>query len=162
MSGILRVSKRPERYTITDNDIIENSAMTFEARAVLIYLLSKPNDWQMRIEDLVKQSPAGIKVVRRIVKELERHRYLFRFKYQGQGGRWEWESVVFDRQYSQADIDKILAPYSQKGKMVTPYDPNGKTVTVRPSGVDIVTTENKVLTTTTTGELADVSGLDAR
>ena len=156
MSGIVRVSKRPERYTIADNEIIGNSAMSWEARGVLIYLLSKPDNWTVRVDDLVKQSPAGIKVVRRIIKELETFKYLYRYKYQGEGGKWVWESVVFDHpQLIPPDMGGNLAgiaPYSPNGNMVKPYTPNGKTVTVRPSRPDIVTTESKNTTTTLTAD----------
>jgi len=158
MSGIIRIKKRPERYTILDNEIINNGAMTWEARGVLIYLLSKPDNWVMRMDDLVNQSPAGIKVVRRIIKELQAFRFLYRYKYQGQGGKWVWESVLFDRPYKVEDLVPLdlggkpgFTPYTPNGDMVKPSIPYGKTVTVRPLGQDIVNTE-QILTTTATAE----------
>ena len=156
MSGIIRVSKRPERYTITDNEIINDSAMTWEARGLLIYLLSKPNNWHMRLEDLVKHSPAGIKVVRRIVKELEILRYIFRFKYQDKGGKWVWESVVFEWPYNEIDIDGIVKPYTRLGYTVYPHTPKGKTEPVRPNRGGLTNTDDILLTSTTTGNLEDV------
>lgn len=160
MSGIVRVSKRPERYTIADNEIIANSAMSWEARGVLIYLLSKPDNWTVRIDDLVKQSPAGIKVVRRIIKELEAFKYLYRHKYQGEGGKWNWESVVFDKPYAVPPdmggipiVSTMSIPSTPNGKTVgVPSTPNGKTVTVRPSRLDIVNTESINNTTTLTAD----------
>ena len=37
-------SARPERYTVLDNDILRNHALSFKARGILGYLLSQPDN----------------------------------------------------------------------------------------------------------------------
>ncbi len=45
---------------------------------MLAYLLSKPDNWDIRRENLVRESPAGERVVRRVLSELIRYGYLRR------------------------------------------------------------------------------------
>jgi hypothetical protein len=52
----------------------QDRQLSFEARGVLMYLLSKPDDWQTRISDL--QQGCGRDKIRRILAELEKARYL--------------------------------------------------------------------------------------
>ena len=75
---------------------------------MLLYLLSKPPDWEVTKEDLVKQSPSAKDyAVARILKELEREQYIFRAKYQNELGHWKWITYVFDKPYTEKDMNEI-------------------------------------------------------
>jgi len=52
----------------------QDNTLTWEARGVLAYLLSKPDDWQVMIKDL--QQNCGRDKARTILKELQDHKYL--------------------------------------------------------------------------------------
>lgn len=58
---ILRRSKRDKNFTVIDNAIINDKNLKAISRAVLIYILSKPDDWQIRKTDLYKQFPLDTK-----------------------------------------------------------------------------------------------------
>lgn len=53
----IKRSKRPEKnFSIISNDIITDKNLTWEARGLLIYILSKPDDWRVMIADLINQT----------------------------------------------------------------------------------------------------------
>lgn len=84
------------KFTTVPNDLIQNGDLTWEARGMLVYLLSKPKDWVVMKKDLEKQSPASDYVVSRILKELEDFRYIRREKTKNEKGQWEWHTWVYD------------------------------------------------------------------
>ena len=59
------------KYTVIDNTVINNKKLSFKSRMILIYLLSKPNTWKVRIGDIVKSSDKdGLDAVKSGMKEL--------------------------------------------------------------------------------------------
>jgi hypothetical protein len=143
----IRVHKR-ERFTSVSNEIINNKQLSWESRAMLIYLLSKPDGWVMRNTDLIKQSPAGREKVRSIVQELTANGYIFRWKIQGTDGRIEWKSEIFESpderiEWLQANpnlqVHHDVKTVSGKSEHHDVKTVSGSTVDGEP--VDIVSTE---------------------
>ncbi len=64
-------------FSILDNDIINDDVLTIKAKSVLIYLLSKPKDWQLRIGDIKKKLHIGTHSVRSALKNLIAAGYIF-------------------------------------------------------------------------------------
>jgi len=56
----------------------QDTRLSFEARGMLIYLLSKPDDWQLQIADLMREGVLGRNRVYRLIKELIEARYIAR------------------------------------------------------------------------------------
>jgi hypothetical protein len=54
----------------------QDKNLTFEARGILLYLLSKPKDWTIQIADLMREGHTGKDRVLRILQELEDHGYV--------------------------------------------------------------------------------------
>lgn len=67
-----RTKDRP--YFAMARATAQDNTLTWEARGVLAYLLSKPDDWQVMIKDL--QQNCGRDKARAILKELQAHNYL--------------------------------------------------------------------------------------
>jgi len=93
--GTYRVKKK-EKYTSISNKPIEDNRLTFGARGLLIYLLSKPNEWKIRTAHLVKQSPAGSHALNSLIKELKEHGYMERIRSQKPDGTFEWITNVYE------------------------------------------------------------------
>lgn len=69
--------KRYNHYTTIGNDIINNIQLSWGARGLLIYLLSKPEHWEVRINDLVNSSEKeGLTKVRNFMRELREAGYV--------------------------------------------------------------------------------------
>jgi len=100
MSSIIRVHKRTD-YSVINNAVVRDTRLTWAARGLLVFLLTQPDNWQVRIGFLIEQGPSEIRGngqpgVTAMLHELERFGYLKRQRKTGTGGRWEWESVVYE------------------------------------------------------------------
>ena len=71
-------SKLKDKFAITPNALIQNSAITLEARGLLVYLLSLPSDWKLNIKDLSKKNNVGENKIRKLIKELIKYKYIIR------------------------------------------------------------------------------------
>jgi hypothetical protein len=53
-----------------DRRAIENPKLSWKAKGLLAYLLSRPDDWVVRFRDLAKRAPDGAHTIRIAMKEL--------------------------------------------------------------------------------------------
>lgn len=88
-------------FTIISNRVINDTNLSWEARGLLVYLLSKPKGWQVRKFDIIRQSPAGETVVRRVLAELRDWGYL-RYELCSRKdteftGLKEWRTTIHDK-----------------------------------------------------------------
>lgn len=68
---IFRVEKNKDNpFVMIDRRPIENPKLSWKAKGILAYLLSRPDNWVVRLGDLVKRSPDGAHAVRQAIKEL--------------------------------------------------------------------------------------------
>lgn len=63
-------------YVSTARQSAQDSRLSFEARGVLWYLLSKPDDWKIVIGDIIREGGIGRDKAKRILKELRDCGYL--------------------------------------------------------------------------------------
>lgn len=50
--GRVRKGRRDGGFTVVSNDLINHRTLSVEARALMIYLLSRPEDWVLRVSDV--------------------------------------------------------------------------------------------------------------
>jgi len=78
---IIRRAKTTANFTILPNALLTDKRMSFEARGLLVYLLSKPADWTVSIGNIANQGGAwrgkklGREKVLRILNELVQSGY---------------------------------------------------------------------------------------
>ena len=94
---IVRSARPHLNYSVVHNDLIEDKRISFKARGLLIYLLSKPDHWRTTAAYLASVSPDGIHAVRTGLQELELYGYVKRLKKQNASGQWATQTVVFDQ-----------------------------------------------------------------
>lgn len=97
---MIRRGPRPaDRFAMIANAALEDDRLTWRARGVLAYLLSRPEGWSTSAERLAAQSPKGKEgrdAMRTVLAELEAAGYLLREKVQDARGRWSTGMVVYD------------------------------------------------------------------
>lgn len=93
--SIIRVHKTRD-YSVIANAGLRDRRLSFAARGVLAYLLTKPDDWTVKSDDLVEQSPAGRDAIQGYLRELETYGYLVRERRRGEGGRYQWFTEVYE------------------------------------------------------------------
>ena len=95
--AIIRTSKTDDPYARISRGLLQDHNLSYEARGLAAYLLSKPTDWEIEVADLIKQSPDGRDKVYRILKELSQFGYLQKRQARTDGGKLEQvEYVLFE------------------------------------------------------------------
>ena len=74
------VNKKQGNFTIIDNKLINTPDLTPKAKWILIYILSKPYDWQVYEGDIKNHALIGRDAVRSGLKELIRCGYIDFFR----------------------------------------------------------------------------------
>ncbi|MCI0729657.1 MAG: helix-turn-helix domain-containing protein [Chloroflexi bacterium] len=127
MSGIIRV-KKDGRYFVASAEPFNDERLSWEARGVMAYLLSKPDGWECRNEDLQLRGPAGRDKVARIVNELKQTGYIRRYQRRNDDGRFTTVTEVYESPRLNPDITAY--GFSVYGKTVNGSTANGKPVSI--------------------------------
>lgn len=121
--GIQRGPRRADNFTILSNEVLNDSRLSFRARGVLIWLLSKPADWRTRSDAIAGQTPEGRESVRAAMRELEAIGYLVREKVRdAKTGRISTIQTIFEEPVEVTKSQVIPAPR----KPVTRVAENGE------------------------------------
>ena len=91
-----RAKDRDNPFVMIDKNVFENPDLSWKAKGLMGYLLSRPDDWTVRMGDLVKRSPDGMASVRTTVNELIDHGYMTRERIQTDHGWFQWTIEVYE------------------------------------------------------------------
>lgn len=94
---IVRSARPHQNFTVIHNELIEDTRLSWKARGLLVYLLSKPDHWRTTTAYLASQGADGIDSVKAGMRELELFGYVRRLRKQNEHGHWSTHTVVFDR-----------------------------------------------------------------
>jgi len=92
-----------ERYLVVDNALFNDESLSWEARGLMGYLLSKPDHWQVRLHDLMKRGPAGQHKIRRMLGELRQAGYLETRRIKRPDGTFDWVTTIHESPLDAAD-----------------------------------------------------------
>ena len=130
---IFRVEKNAENpYVMIDKNVFEDTSLSFKAKGILGYLLSRPNDWTLIIADIQKRSTDGKDSVKNGIDELIERGYIVKTEQPRQAGKFATcDYVVYEK------------------PMNTGVNRCGKTVAAKPSrlnrhGKSATTNNNKL------------------
>lgn len=70
--------QRNENYTIVSNVALQSKELSWKAKGLLVYLLTLPKDWDVRLSDLENRSTDGRDSTRGAIEELMKARYISR------------------------------------------------------------------------------------
>lgn len=70
LNEVIRVKKRPSNFVMMDKTFLEDDRLSYKAKGLLAYLLSKPDDWKVIVGNLVNSSKDGKASVYAGLKEL--------------------------------------------------------------------------------------------
>jgi len=111
-------SKGEDNYFVLSRKLAQDSKLTWEARGVLMYLLSKPPGWIVRKQDLINQSKSGSSVIERIFKELVSLHYMYRKRVRNSKGHIvDWVTYIFDSPEPDFIFPEPICQLSDVGKL---------------------------------------------
>jgi hypothetical protein len=88
--------KKDARYFSASNEPFNDKRLSWEARGLMGYLLSKPDNWEVRSADLEEQGPAGSRKVKRMLAELRICGYMNRIRTKMPDGKFVWTTEVYE------------------------------------------------------------------
>ena len=97
---------RKNNFVILDTEIINNPKLSWKAKGLLTYLLSKPDGWQFYETEIAKRSKDGRDSVAAGLKELENEGYLERSWIRNERGKYigrQWD--VYENPYTGIQTD---------------------------------------------------------
>jgi len=136
---IIRVSKKiNSKFAQIDNKCFETPLLSWKAKGLLGYLLSKPDDWKIRLNDLIQSSADGREAVRSGIKELEKQGYIVRHVTRDKLGRFHTDYTVYEvSQLKDQKNEMENKPDGDTAKKIA------KTVETRPSVAQNADTNSK-------------------
>lgn len=121
-----RVYKESGNFVTVHKNFIHDPNISWKAKGILLYLLSRPDDWQVYEKELEKHSLDGRDSLKNGIKELEATGYIVRTRKRDDKGRLrEYEYSVYE-QPNQNGLSNV--GLSNVGKTNTGLSNVGKTV----------------------------------
>lgn len=93
----------------------QDDSLSWEARGVLSYLLSKPDTWKVNVKNL--QQKCGRDKIHRILKELRESKYLHLLRERKPDGTFEWIYHVYETPYTDNQEVVVNSPYTDNQEM---------------------------------------------
>ena len=95
---VIRVRKLPSQFVTMHKGFLENSSLSFKAKGVLAYLLSKPDNWKVIMADLNNSSTDGKAAIYSALRELKAAGYYEKVPVRTEDGKLidHWESIVYE------------------------------------------------------------------
>lgn len=137
-----QMSKEESGCTIMINETIQ-SITDFQVLAVYVYLLSKPNSWDINAKELISHFKSCKKVIYRVLNQLISMRLLKRFEFKEKGKYLKYEYKLYLKPF--IDTDESPVPHLEEPVPVplSPLPLNGDTYKTK-----ITSLQNKEINTT--------------
>ncbi len=141
MSDLITLrKKKSSKFYSVDLRIIENSELSWAAKGVWTYLISRPDGWAVNRSDLLGKSKDGDTALRAILKELTEAGLLKieRVKVKGKFGPTVW---IVSEDYDLSDVENphvekpcvenphVVNPQAEKPHVENPHDLEGTSIT---------------------------------
>lgn len=115
--GVRRGPRLASNFTILSNAVINDDRLTFRARGVLVWLLSKPDDWRTRSDSIAAHSPKeGRDAIRATLRELAELGYLVREKIQNERGQWMTFQTIYEEPFAHPGPEKPTCGSADNGQ----------------------------------------------
>jgi uncharacterized phage protein (TIGR02220 family) len=122
--SIFKNRKRVNPYSQIDNKMINDERLKAESLGVLVYLISKPQDWTISMKQLQNRFSFGREKMQSVTKNLEECGYLIRVKPQNELGQFIGTSWDVTDEPTNGNSDGAKTRQSEKptvGKPVSQY-----------------------------------------
>jgi hypothetical protein len=127
---IFRIQKNADNpFVMIDKRIFTDKKLSYRAKGVLGYLLSRPDNWLVNMVDVANQSTEGRDAVLTAVNELMKHGYIERIEHRENGRFKSYEYLVYEVPKSVVPSDDTAHWKSVNGLSVNGLSVSGKSAT---------------------------------
>lgn len=124
---VVRV-KQPSGFTIISNSVLENPNLSFKAKGLWAYCMSKPDNWNFHVSHLATVSQEGKNAVYSALKELEKEGIV--------------EKVQENTRGKFGPVDYVIYPYSKEIQIILPLRDFPQTEKPHAENPPLVSTDN--------------------
>ena len=121
--NIVRVQKNRD-YTVINNTSIRDDRLSWKAKAIHVFMLSKPDDWTFYNEEMMQWATDGKDSFNSGLKELKKYGYIKKERRRGENGKFDWVTVVYEVPQEinepQPDLPCMEKPSTDKPLMEKP------------------------------------------
>lgn len=127
---IFRIQKNTDNpFVMIDKRIFTDKKLSYRAKGILGYLLSRPDNWVVNMVDVANQSTEGRDAVVTAVNELMKHGYVERIEHRENGRFKSYEYLVYEVPKPVSASDDTAHWKTVNGKSVNGLSGNGKSAT---------------------------------
>ena len=138
---IIRIERKKHGFSIIANEPLRDKRLSYRARGVLAYLLTRPDNWEVKMEEVTANGTEGRDAIRKVMRELEHFGYASLEPCRGKGGKVVGRSWVVKETPNTTESLKIpTSVKTERRKNRTSEKPN-----VGKSG-DIIITDSEAIT----------------
>lgn len=126
-----RTIKESGNFVTVHKNFIHDNNITFKAKGILLYLLSRPDDWQIYESEILKHTNDGKDSLKSGIRELEKIGYVERIRKRDDKGHLNgYEYLVYEHpvQNGKSYVGKSNNGKSNVGKSNVGKTDNGKSV----------------------------------
>lgn len=118
--AIIRVEKNKENPYVTINKTaLNDTKLSFKAKGIFAYLMSRPDDWKCQVNDLKNHAKDGRDSIYAGLKELREHGYMIKRPIKNEKNIIvEWEEVLYETPQEEAkEIFKTQQETNEKATL---------------------------------------------
>ncbi|GAQ18000.1 DNA-binding protein [Oceanobacillus picturae] len=95
MKNVVRVKKN-SNFVVMDKTALNDKSLTWKAKGIMAFMLSKPDDWVFYLDEIAKNSADGMASFRSGFNELKKAGYVKRVQKRDENGKFIWETIVYE------------------------------------------------------------------
>lgn len=89
MENTIKRLPRRRQFVVIEQSVVEDSRLSWAARGILGYLLSRPDDWQVRVTDLSRRGDLSRDSIYKLLKELRKYGYVTYHRHRNDRGQYQ-------------------------------------------------------------------------
>ncbi len=147
MGSIIRV-KKESHYVVLNKTALNDNRLSWKAKGLHAYMLSKPDDWTFHDTELQKHAKDGRDSLKSAIKELKQYGYMKRIKKRVDGGKFDYETIVYE--IPQMEEPLMDRPQTENPSTGKPLTENPQLLSNEELNNDLLSNDKNTTTTTTT------------
>lgn len=117
--SIIKIRKQ-KNFSIISNIPLNDKSISFKAKGIWAYLMSKPEDWEVRVSNLINTSTEGRDAIYSGIKELVEAGYMNKIQHRDESGKM----TGIEYQVFEDPVNRISKPLTENPEADNPDSDN--------------------------------------
>lgn len=118
--SIIRVEKKGN-YSVISNECLDDPELSFKAKGLLCYLLTKPSHWTINVKHLITVSKDGRDAVYSIIDDLVVAGYIVKERIKGEAGKFAAFNYIVHEHKPLPGFPDTVSPETEKPEHSNTY-----------------------------------------